>query len=434
MLIAVKAAAEKQPAMRIVEAALAVGREETDRLDELLKQISEDSKQSNNGTLEGVWPLASVLAHQGKMYQRAIDLLEPLAAKLTERRVGNGIEYSPEGLLLYCYLQLKQNEKAKQILDQSLSISPVDSLTASQNPGYGESQLIQMKLAAAQKYTAMKYPLDALRLVIDVKEDEVTQQKANRWSNNGEYFKQQLKEIENQARKQITPEMLGVILTAELEKQSQDSEQSDHRQSLIPLLIELNLKESKNGQPTADCLVKQLLVSVPKKGAAFDSMKELTSQFLSVPLKERTLGQLIVLGCLTMRFNEEMAFQNIVEEILAREDVLSKPPAAPVEPEKATEKESVEKQKAALASSIANAQIERCAIWIVSEHAAKLMLHEQAERLAHFAMQGLESRGISGQKMKLQFAVMQIGLGKKSEGESTLKGLLDELVPQSAQK
>ena len=66
LLAAVKAASDSQPTMRIVEAALVASRNDNARLDELLPKILEDAKQANTNTLQGIWPLASVLAHKGE--------------------------------------------------------------------------------------------------------------------------------------------------------------------------------------------------------------------------------------------------------------------------------------------------------------------------------------------------------------------------------
>jgi hypothetical protein len=80
------------------------------------------------------------------------------------------------------------------------------------------------------------------------------------------------------------------------------------------------------------------------------------------------------------------------------------------------------------------ARIERCGIWIAVDRSAKLKLNEQAEKLARLALNGFEPQSIEGQKMKLQFATMQVAVGKNADAETTLRNLLDELLPQAAKK
>lgn len=431
---AVKSLSETQPLMRIVEAALDATRKDSARLDELLPKIVEEAKQPNSSGVQGLWPLASVLAHDCQMYQRAIDLLEPVADKITERRNGNGIDFSPDGLLLYCYMQLKQNEKAKAILDQSVANPPIDPRVGMSNPGYSEYQLLQTQIAAAQKYVTMKYPLDALRLAIKVKDDKEMWQKASQWSGgNDSYYMQQLKTIESQSRKQITPEILESLLTSELTLAPADAREtsSEHKPtSLKSVVLELSFKENKEGKLKSSCLLKQLLEALPKEEKSQEMLKRILTTAMTSPLTDRSLGQLVMMTCVAIQLEDQATFQLIADEMLAREEVLSKEPqtVAPGPNQDGTELSAKEKA-AAIASAQSLERLERCGLWIAAEYSTQLKRNEQAEKLSKLAMSGFASKSIEAQKMKLQFAAMQVEFGKKSEAEATLRNLLDEILP-----
>jgi tetratricopeptide (TPR) repeat protein len=429
LLSAVRALSDKQSSMRIVEAALVASRDESASLDELLPKIIEEARQPSSSGLQGIWPLASVLAHDHKMYQRAIDLIEPVSDRLADLRSGYVIDYTADGLLIYCYMQLKQNEKAKAIIDKSVAAPSIDTRIATSNPGYGEYQFLQMQIAAAQKYVAMKYPLDALRLAIRVKDDKALWEKARLWSNNDDYYQQQLKSIESQARQQITPEMLEAVFAREFALPTSDHEQSKKEGSLQSVLIELSFKESK-GKSSIDCLLKQLLDALPKKATSSEMLKRILADAMAVPLTQRTLGQLVMLSCLTIRIDDQESFLRIVNEMLAREEILSKEPVTITPQANKDGTELSQKEKAAAAMSALNSErLERCGIWIAVEYAAQTKHSEQAERLAKLAMHGFEPQSIEGQKMKLQFATLQVEVGKKTDAENTLRDLLDELIP-----
>ena len=200
-------------------------------------------------------------------------------------------------------MQLNRNEKAKEILDKTVANPPIDASIGVSNPGYTEYQLLQMHVSAAQKYVSMKYPLDALRLVISSKEDKELHEKARRWSGNESYYLQQLTTIETQARQQITPEMLESMLVSELalkpsgagETQAEnDAEKKDA--SLKSILLEVSFKENKKGKSTAECLLTQLLTALPKKEKNHETLKRIVTEAMAVPLKNRSLGQLIMLS------------------------------------------------------------------------------------------------------------------------------------------
>lgn len=434
---AVKSLSETQPLMRIVEAALVATRKDSARLDELLPKIVEEAKQPNSGGVQGLWPLASVLAHDCQMYQRAIDLLEPVGDKINERRNGNGIDFSPDGLLLYCYMQLKQNEKAKAILDQSVANPPIDPQIGMSNPGYSEYQLLQTQIAAAQKYVTMQYPLDALRLAIKVKDDKEIWQKASQWGGgNDSYYMQQLKTIESQSRKQITPEILESLLTSELTLVPVDAREtsSDHKPtSLKSVVLELSFKENKDGKLKSNCLLKQLLEALPKEEKSQEMLKRILSTAMTPPLKDRSLGQLVMMTCVAIQLEDQATFQLIADEMLAREEVLSKAPQAIVpKPNKDGTELSAKEKAAAVAAAQSLERLERCGLWIAAEYSTQLKRNEQAEKLSKLAMSGFESKSIEAQKMKLQFAAMQVEFGKKSEAEATLRNLLDEILPPTS--
>lgn len=433
LLEPVRSLSDSQPNMRIIEAALAVCRTDEARLDALLPKILDEAKRTNGG-LRGIWPLASVLAHQGTMHQRALDLLEPLIEKLRDQRGSNEIDYTPEGLMLHCYTQLKQNEKAKAILDQSMVISPIDSSTAIANPGYGEYQMIRLQLSAAQKYIVIKYPVEALRIAISIEGNKTILERANAWSNNRDYYQQQLKQIESQARQQITSEMLEAILENELAIKGSDEAKPGEVQSLQPMLIQATFKQSKNGISSADCLLNQLFSTIAIKENSGPVLERIVAKAMVTPLSTRTLGQLIILSCLGIAIDKEELFQSVVDEILAREATLSKLPDASLIKLDESKADLSEKEKnAAIAAALEADRIDRCAIWMAVERCNKKSNQtDKAERLARLAMNGFEPHSIEGQKVRLQFATMQVASGKKSEAESTLRTLLDELLPRKA--
>ena len=140
----------------------------------------------------------------------------------------------------------------------------------------------------------------------------------------------------------------------------------------------------------------QLLAALPKKGKGDVAMKRIITEAMAIPLQSRSVGQLIMLSCVAIRCEDNEAFQNIVNEILAREESLLKRLAtATQKPDEKPGTELSEKEiAAAQASALKEARIEHCGIWIAVEQSTKLKQYEQAERLAKLALNGFEPLSI----------------------------------------
>ena len=434
----VKLHSEKYPTMRIVEAAM-ISTRDVAKLNELMPAIIEEAKQSNSRGVSAAWPLASVLAHEGKHYQLAIDLLEPTIEKIGERDSGNGVDYMPSGLLIYCYTELGKNEKAKELLDDFIAKPNIDSSISISNPGYGEYQMFQVSVSAANKYLQMKYPIEALQLATKVRSDKDMLEKASRWGGSSQYMLQQLKRIEDQAKKQITAPMLEKVLKTELDP---NPPEDAAKTSLLTTLIDVQFKESKTGEATTECLLTKLLADVAKDSDGEKSLLQSLDEAKKVSLMNRRLGQLHLLTCMANRLEDKELFQAIVKEILSREDSLQSASAstnlasdaAPVE-KRDNRTDDVDKAKAkADAEFAANlAKCERLGLWIAVQRLQALEQTEDAQRLAKLAILGLDPSSLNGKKVTLQFARMQLAMKQNSEAAETLSKLLDDLVPKKAE-
>jgi tetratricopeptide (TPR) repeat protein len=437
LLAEVQKLSDSCPRARIVEAVLVAATDDKNQLDELQSKIVAECQRADSQCTSWIWPLASVLVHECKAYQRGVDILTSNREKLANApRNGNQMDYTPDGLLFYCYTQLKQNDKAKLLLDSIVANPVIDSSISINNPGYAESQKVQLFVSAAQKYIAISMPLEALRIAVRLRNDKPTLDVSANWIGDISYIKRQIDEIESTANRSFKPEMMAAL--AEEVLQVRENGKPDD-QSILPTLLELRVNEAASEKPYTSVL-DGLLSELHARSTGEEALNGLFTKNMQDPLSKRSLGQLIALASIASRVKNRDGHRALADEIVTRIESIEREQSdtrkvaidvQPTTPPSDDKKVKVQEKAAAVALERAReiARIERCAVWLVAEQTRWLDSPDLTNKLALFALEGMDVSSPQGQQFRLRFVTNQIAQGRpQAEIEKVLRQLHDAFL------
>jgi len=378
---------------------------------------------------EAVWEVASLLAHEHKQYQQALELIEPWL-DLSDYVAGNGRElnYTMKGLALFCDIRTGKFDQAKKLLDEEVERFDGDSRINASNPGYAEAQLYQFRTSAAEKYLQIDAPLEALALARSLKTDQKLREAAQRWNGSMQYYDQRLDRLVQSAGEKLDEATISEVVKQLVAGPDRESLEAIRKYPAFLLAPERG--ESKDHKPQTTCLLMRVLRSQGKKSADKEWAEKLLAEATAADAPDdapQSLLGTVALVCLADWLDQP-------EPMVAQAETLIKRAGA-----KATETEpaKAEAKPDALAEArAALAQQERTSLWLAVDCLKRHGQKDLAVRLAEAA--GSDEESAAGGKSteqiatRLELARLRVELGETEVAEKQLRAILEDLFPEKS--
>ncbi len=346
------------------------------------------------------WELASELAN-AKRYEWAIELMEKVDEKATP--LGQSAETSPKTLLLECYQAVKNNDKAKAILDDYLVEFKKKSTGGGSLSAFPQ-QDIEHATVIAQKYNEIDCPVECLCTILWVRQDPNWMSASLLRSLNGNSYINMLNTLEQNAKNKIDgPAVLG-ILKSQLDANRQTTDNLGVLElpafSFIPESINITAPGS-----LPESRVQDLLTRLKSDASARADAKVLLSEFIQSHLQESRPRALVMAIYLAAELDQPDAYVKLAGELQQRY---------------AQEKSNSQSQELRTLQPVC---------WLIAEKLAEYRQAELAQQFVAYGVAGNAANDVVSVRYRLRIAQALQANDSQPAAEAQLRSLLDYLYP-----